>query len=120
MKIRDFDEQNNHLHCYKLIESGQTLTLKHYLIKRWNHISLGCNSCYQCRGKYIDSTYKIDSVKDSKIDRLVNNKFYTFNSDVSFVEQAITEHLVGQVVDATTKLNSSKLKLEIHSLYQPI
>lgn len=98
--------------CYKITEHDNKITTKK--IEIWNYkpvVQYG-GFKYYFDGKQCGiSTYRCDNVSDSKFNRLVNMKYFTFDNDEDAIFEKIKQDLVEAVESERIKLNRLEKRL---------
>lgn len=110
-----FPQQEKILYCFKLIEgSDDNFKLVKYCISEYEKHSFSpYRTDYRFEGKFIGDSYGIDSIKEDKIGRVANKKYFTFDPSQEKAEEAFSNYFIGLVVDARTKLESSMRKFDM-------
>lgn len=101
------------LYCYKLTNNGDKIDLIRYTIPEWKPIKGYSRIEYNFNGKYIHSIYKHEYTKSTQLDRVVNNKLFTFNSDYNYAYKVITKDLKSRKAKAANDYKKCKSNLQM-------
>ena len=90
------------------------MKLKKYKITEYNNFQ--CNrqvTQYKFEGRFIESTSKVDSIRNDKLNRVINKKYFTFNPDPKIVEKAFDSYFKGCYVDASIRLSNAQQRYDL-------
>ena len=110
----EFTKQHQPLYCFKIVEDDDAMKLVKYKIFEYDSLQLNRSTWnYRFEGKMIESTNRVDTIRNDKMDRVVNKKFFTFNPDPQIVEKAFDNYFKGCLVDATIKMNNAEQRYDL-------
>lgn len=108
-----FEKQADILYCFKLVQEGNVVKLIKYAIEEYELRRFSpYRSDYRFSGKSIGTRAKIEQVKTSKVDRIANNKLYTFDPEYSHAEEAFDNYFYSNLILAQTKLTTAQLNYD--------
>ena len=105
------------LHCFKLVEANGRYQLEHFEITDWSLRKLYSGFEYSFKGNLIESSYRNETVKDSKLDRFVNNKVFTFNPEEDHAKMIIEYELNSKKQKAEEKLKRCSEMLNLWNIF---
>lgn len=114
-----FPKQDKVLYCFKFIEYTDSIELKRYDITEYKHYPFNNYvSDYKFEGRFIDSSYKVDSIRNTCLDKVMNKKFFTFNSDLKRAAEAFDTYFKGRLVDAEIKYTNAEQRYGLWKLWR--
>lgn len=105
----DFPEQEEPFYCFKMIDTKEGPQLVRFEITKYDRYSRGpYEKGFSFAGNAIGARSRVEVVKESKFDRVVSNKLFTFNPAVSNAEAIFESHFKGALIAAATKYTAAE------------
>lgn len=121
-KITDkFPEQEKPLYCFKLIEDDFSIRLDKYIITQYAYRDYGNYSDkadYRFPGEFVHSKFGISAVRASKLDRIVNDRLYTFTIDEETATNMFEDYLKSSFEDSEAVYRSAKKRYQFWQFWQ--
>ncbi len=109
-EVQRHSENNDPLYCFKLNSNG-TLTkikIREWIMRTWSGYSLRCSISFDNKKYPINNYDKWYSFDNTKLERFVSDKVFTFNGNENQIKNLILANLESKMIDAKKLYNSYK------------
>ena len=112
--MSELPEQSVPLYCFRVIEENNKLKPVKFVINRYDLRTFSSILTeYILEGRSVGLKTKFEYVKVQNLDKILRNKFYTFEDDYERAEIAFEAHFKSNLVLARTKLTTAELNYDL-------